>query len=395
MTTETNNGMLHPVPLLRLGFRPFYLLGALFAVIGLPVWMAQYFGLLASPAQVPSILWHAHEMLFGFVGAIITGFLFTAVRNWTGRPTPTGLSLALLALLWVAGRVVFWVAAVPAVASVIIDTSFLFLIALLLLKPVLAAGNYRNLGVVAIVLAFAAANLLFHLAAIGVLHYSLVAALHNGLNAVIVIIVIIGGRVIPFFTANAVPESNARREPGADLGAIGSVVLVLVIDALPEGRVIVPPVALAAALFNAWRMFSWGTAAVLGRPILWILHLGYAWIVAGLALKGLAGWTDLVAAPAAVHAVTIGAIGSMTMGMMTRTALGHSGRPLVLQPVMVWSYVLINLAALIRVGGTFLPAGVYGYSLLLSAVAWSAAWLIYAVVYWPILTRPRVDGRPG
>lgn len=390
-----NTGKLCPVPLLRLGFRPFYLLGGLFAAAGLPVWMAVYFGLLSAPANIPAIYWHAHEMLFGFVGAIVTGFLFTAVGNWTGRATPTGLPLALLALLWLAGRIVFWIPAVPYPAAVTVDVSFLFLVFAAVLKPILAARNYHNLGIAAIVGLFATANLLFHLAGLGVVHYSLITALRNGLNVVLLIIVVIGGRVIPFFTARAVPDSPAQRESAADLAAIGSVILVLVIDALPQGTEIVPTVALAAAALNAWRMAYWDTPAVKGRPILWILHLGYAWIVAGLALKGLAAWTGVVTAPAATHAITVGAIGSMTVGMMTRTALGHSGRPLVLPGVMVWSYVLVNLAAVVRVAGTFLPGSWYGSSLLLSAAAWSAAWLVFVIVYWPILTRPRVDGRPG
>lgn len=389
------NGGFYPIPLLRLGFRPFYLCGALFAVIGLPAWMVVYFGLLQAPVLMPTVLWHAHEMLFGFVGAIITGFLFTAVINWTGRPTPTGVPLALLALLWIAGRIVFWIDAIPALVSIIVDSAFLFLVALAILRPVLAAANWRNLGVVAIVALLAAANLLFHLANTGVVHYSLLTVLQDGLNAVILIIVVMGGRVIPSFTANAIPESGARRDPAADMAAIGSVVLVLIIDALPQGRSIVPPVAMAAAVLNAWRMMSWGSMATLNKPILWVLHLGYVWIIVGLALKGLSGWTGLVPQQAAVHAITVGAIGTMTIGMMTRTALGHSGRPLVLPRSLVWSYMLVNIAALVRVTGTFTAPAWYAASLILSTAAWSAAWLIFVIVYWPILTRPRIDGRPG
>jgi uncharacterized protein involved in response to NO len=389
------NVRLHPIPLLRLGFRPFYLLGGLFAAVGLPVWMAVYFGLLSSPASMPAVFWHAHEMLFGFVGAVITGFLFTAVGNWTGRQTPTGLPLALLALLWLAGRIVFWIDAIPIAVSIIIDTAFLFLVTLAILRPVLATGNYRNLGVVAVVGLFAAANLLFHLANTGVVHYSLITALHNGLNAVILIIAVIGGRVIPFFTANAVPDSGARRDPAADMVAIGAIIVLLVVGALPEGRLVEPPVAIAAALANAWRMLSWGSMATLRRPILWVLHLGYAWIVAGLALQGLAGLGVTVPPQAAVHAITVGAIGSLTLGMMSRTALGHTGRPLTPSRPVVWAYVLVNLAALIRVAGAFVPYGGYSASLILAAAAWSAAWLVFFVIFWPILTRPRPDGRPG
>lgn len=391
----SDNPGLYPVPLLRLGFRPFYLCGGLFAVLGLPAWMAVYFGLLQGPTLMPSLLWHAHEMLFGFVGAIIAGFLFTAVVNWTGRPTPRGIPLALLTGLWVAGRIVFWIDAIPVAVSVLVDSAFLFLVAVAILKPVFAAANWRNLGVVAIVTLLAVANLLFHLANTGVVHYSLAAALQNGLNVVILIIVVIGGRVIPFFTANAIPGSGVRRDPAGDMLGIGSVILMLIVDALPQGGAIVPPVALAAAVFNAWRMYPWMSASVLEKPILWVLYLGYAWVVAGLALKGLSGWTGLVPQTAAVHAITVGAIGSMTLGMMTRTALGHSGRPLILPRAVVWGYVLVNLAALVRVAGTFLATQGYAASLLLATVAWSAAWLIFVVVYWPILTGPRIDGRPG
>lgn len=390
-------GRNHPVALLRLGFRPFYLLAALYAVLAVPGWILMYLGVLPQPASMPSLFWHIHEMLFAFVGAIITGFLFTAVPNWTGRQTPTGTALALLALVWLAGRVLLYVGG-PALAdvAVIIDGAFLFLVSAALAWPVWQSRNYRNFGVVGIVLLIAVANLLFDLVVTGRLAVSLDRILFTGLNAIILIMVVIAGRVIPFFTGNALPEADVARIPWLDRLAVATVLLLLVVDALvPAQATLVAAVALLAAAGNGWRMHSWAFTATLKRPILWILHVGYAWIVIGLVLKGLAGLVDWIPRQAVVHSITVGAIGSLTLGMMTRTALGHSGRPLVLPPSITWCYLLINLAAVIRVAGAFTAADTQRFSLILSSLAWALAYLVYVIVYWPILTRPRVDGRPG
>ncbi len=390
------NGGTHPVPLLRLGFRPFYLLAGLFAVFAVPAWMAVYFGLLDSPSSMPTLFWHAHEMLFGFAAAVIAGFLLTAVPNWTGRPTPTGWGLAMLALLWLLGRLFLWFDDVLATPfNITLDTAFLFLLAAVLARPIWQSRNLRNFGIVGIVLIIALANLLFHLVITGRVGASLLAVLNTGLDAIILIMVIIGGRVIPFFTANALPEAGARRHALADRLSIASVLCLLVADAVAPATPAVALLAVLAAVVNGWRMLFWAPLVTLKRPILWILNVGYAWIVIGLLLKGIAPGLEWIPRQAAVHAITVGAIGSLTLGMMTRTALGHSGRPLVLPGPVVWSYVFVNAAALIRVAGTFGSVELLRSSLIVSTLAWSAAYALFLIVYWPILTLARVDGRPG
>ena len=394
-TERSGDGRTHPVALLRLGFRPFYLLAGIYAAISIPAWTGMYFGLLPMPVLFPPGWWHAHEMIFGYTAAVITGFLFTAVPNWSGRPTPTGVPLALLAVLWIAGRVLINLDIVPVTITVIVDCAFLFLAAGALFVPIIGARNYRNYGVIAVVLAMACANLGLHLSYMKVISYPPDLTLSLGLNAIILIMVIIGGRVIPFFTANVLQGIEIRRGTISDILAIISVVLLLIASAVPLLRSLVPELSIIASILNGWRMRSWRFAMIRQRPILWILHLGYAWIVLGLLLAGLAAWVPAMPRSAFIHAITVGAVGSLTLGMMTRTALGHSGRPLELARPVVWSYYLISIAAVARILGTIVPANLFKVTIIISVITWSTAFLIFLYVYWPILTRPRADGKPG
>ena len=284
---------------------------------------------------------------------------------------------------------------VPVPVIVLLDSSFLFLVAAALIVPIIGARNYRNFGVLAVILALALANLGLHLSYLGVIEYPANMTLTLGLNAVILIMVIIGGRVIPFFTANVLQGIDIHRGTPADILAITSVVVLLAASAIPDMQFLVPELSITAGILNAWRMRAWQFFRIAGKPILWILHCGYAWIVIGLLLAGLMEWIPAIPRSAAIHAITVGAVGSLTLGMMTRTALGHSGQPLILARPIVWSYYLINFAALARILGTIVPAGIFKLTMVTTVLAWSLAFLIFVIVYWPILTRPRVDGKPG
>lgn len=362
--------------LLALGFRPFYLLAGAYAALAVPVWALQYRGWLPGA----NLLWHAHELLFGYAFAVIAGFLLTAVRAWTQRATPSGGALGALAALWLLARLAAFHA--PMAAS-LLDALFAVALAWAIGRPLVASGNRRNLFFVALVLALGAASLAFQAWPR--------AALALGLDVVLFVMAVIGGRVIPSFTNNAVPGAGARSIPWLERGALGAIVVIFALDALslPAGII-----ALLAAVLHGARLLLWAPLAARGRPILWILHLSYAWIVIHLALRGLAGF-DLVPASLATHALTVGAIGGLTLGMMTRTARGHTGRPLQAGGAEVAAYLLVQAAALTRV---LLPLAIpqaYVALIVVSAALWSAAFALFTVVYLPILSRARLDGKPG
>jgi uncharacterized protein involved in response to NO len=339
--------------------------------------MLQYFGALP-PAQP---LWHAHEMIFGYAFAVIGGFLLTAVRAWTGLPTPSGTPLALLAALWLLARIV---APFSLVGSSFIDLLFSIGVAWGIGQPILASRN-RNWFFVLIVLAIGAASVLFAM--------STRTGLQVGLDMVLLVITIMAGRVVPGFTNNAVPGAGARRVQGLEYAAIGAVILILALDLFQLQRAAAMLALLAAAL-HAVRLALWAPLATRGRPILWILHLSYAWIVVHLAMRGLAEFLP-VPPVLATHALTVGAIGGITLGMMTRTARGHTARPLTAGRAEVWAYVLVHAAAFVRVLVPLAwPAG-YTTTVAVSAMLWGLAFAIFTVSYIPVLSRPRLDGKPG
>ena len=376
----------------NLGFRPFYLLAGLFATFGVPLWMAQYAGWLGGYVIIAGPLWHAHEMLFGYALAVIVGFLFTAGRNWANQPTPTGATLAAIAALWVAARAL--VLTPYALAAAAADTAFALAAAAAIAVPFVRSGNRRNYFFIALLLGLGLANLAFHLGMAELLDLPLQSSLQIGLDLVLFIMVVMGGRVIPMFTMNGVPGVFCARLPWIERLAPGSVLVLLAADVVGAPDMVIGPIAAVAAAAHAARLGLWRPWRTLKTPIVWILHFAYAWIVLALALRALAAW-DLVPASLATHALTVGAIGGLTLGMMTRTSLGHTGRPLQAGRAEVFCYAAIQLAALTRV---FLPLAfpsLYLHAIVGSGLLWSAAFGVFTVRYWPILSRPRLDGRPG
>lgn len=378
--------------LFTLGFRPFYLLAAAFAAISVPVWLLEYSGTIPQGGYLSGLIWHSHEMLFGFAIAVMTGFLLTAVRNWTNLPTPAGATLMLLAALWFAARIL--VATGPGGLAAIVDAAFLPAVALGIGVPLVRSRNRRNYFFIGLLLLLAAVNASFHLGTLGVIAGHGTLMLRAGLYVVVVIVSVMGGRVIPSFTANAMPGVRIVRPAWLERAAIA--VLVLAFVALLAWPVSTQGAVLCAgaAALHLWRQALWAPLATRGKPILWILHLSYLWIPAGLLLYAAAAMTAAVPASAALHALSLGAVGGMIIGMITRTARGHTGRPLQASAPEVAAYALVHLAALTRVLGAILLPQRHFESLVASAALWSAAFAIYCVVYFPILTRPRADSRP-
>jgi len=375
----------------NLGFRPFYLLASIFAALSVLVWVCQYEGYLpATYLRGPA--WHGHEMLFGYTLAVVTGFLFTAVRNWTGQPTPTGRALAAYAALWLAGRVL--VLTPYALAAALVNAAFPVAVAVGIGIPLIRSRNQRNYFFIVLLAGLGVAALALHLSNLGMLAWPERASLQVGLDAVLFILAVMGGRVIPMFTNNGITGTEATRNPMLEKVALGSVLALLAADLLQAPPTLIAIVALVAAGAHAVRLYLWQPWRTLATPLVWVLHVSYGWIVVYLVLRALA-LLGLIAAPLAVHALTVGAIGGMTIGMMTRTARGHTGRPLRADNYEVACYALVQVAALVRVfGGLFVPS-VYLATVVVAGLCWSAAFALYAIRYWPVLSRERFDGKPG
>jgi uncharacterized protein involved in response to NO len=375
----------------NLGFRPFYLLAGAFAAVAMTIWVARFAGWTGELAYLRDPLWHAHEMIFGFAQAVIIGFLLTAVGNWTNQPMPTGRHLAIIALAWVAARVLVGMSWLTAAA--VAETLFTALAAAGIYVPIRAANNRRNLFFVVLLAGIGLANIGFHLAMAGVLAFPARSMLQTGMNIVLLIMVIMGGRVIPMFTANAV-QAKPVRKPWLEKLCVGSVIVLIAVDALNMPAFLVGSVAAIAGVAHAARLWLWQPWRTIGKPILWILHAAYAWIPLHLVLRA-ASAAGLVTPSIATHALTVGAIGGLTLGMMTRTARGHTGRMLQASCTETLCYVLLQVGALVRV---FLPAvwpAMMLPAIVISGALWTAAFGLFTIYYWPVLTRARIDGRPG
>lgn len=377
-------------PLWSMGFRPFYLLGAAFAVLSLPLWIAAYTGAVDLPAGV-TLAWHAHEMLFGFAAAIITGFLFTAVRNWTGQPTPTGATLAGIAALWLAARVLHFTG--PVTLAALADVLFLPVVGLAIAVPIVRSGNSRNYKVLAIIVALALLNLCQHLAAGGgipVAHGR--TAMLATLDVIAILMAIMGGRVIPAFIGNAVPGARLQRVAIVEWIALGSMVLLLVLG-LARGMLPLPAgvwagFASICALAHGVRLWLWHPLQARGNALLWMLPAGYAWIVVAFGLRAAAEWGSVMPI-LAVHALTVGAMGSLMIAMMMRSTLGHSGRPLQAGPWELAAFLAVQAAAIVRVFGALAFPARYMDTVVISGVLWSVAFALFLLRYGPLLVRPR------
>lgn len=386
----------HGWPLLRLGFRPFYLGAAVFALLAMLLWIALFMGQVTPALALPAVLWHAHEMIYGFAVAIIVGFLLTAGKAWTGLATPRGAFLGALAALWIAARIAAVVASYPVYA--LLDLLLLPVVAAVLADRLVRAGNRRNLPLAGILVLLALANGAFHLAVIGTIALSPLVALHAGLALIVMIECVIAGRVVPAFTMSATPGLRLGIGRGLERATLAVTALALTLwVAAPSGTSTaqVSGLVLAlAAVLHILRQWQWHPRVTRRRPILWILHAGYAWIAIGFALLALAqlGW---IGGSAGVHALAVGATGGLIIGMITRTARGHTGRPLQASKAEVLAYVLVMAAATLRVLGPLVLSQWQLPVLILAALAWCVAFALYLFVYTPWLMATRLDGKDG
>ncbi|MGH8274011.1 MAG: NnrS family protein [Gammaproteobacteria bacterium] len=382
------SGNLRTPPVLALGFRPFFLLAGLFAVVAMILWGIVLAG--HGPALGP--LWHGHEMLFGYAGAVIAGFILTAASNWTKRPTLVRAPLAAIALVWVAARIVVALPAAPDGLKAALCAGFFVFLAIGVGRPIIAAGSRRNYGIIAVLCVFAALELLYWFAP-----WLRTRVLDATLLFVLVMVALIGGRVIPNFTRNATAGLRVRpaglwrdRVGMASLVALGILAL---IPATP--RALFAAVAIVGAMAHALRMLGWGGEKTLGRPILWVLQVAYFCLPAGLALWAAQALGAPIPFWVPLHVLAIGALGLMTLGMMTRVSLGHTGRLIVANKATTLAYALLIAAVVVRAAGPFFGAPSWQTFMLIAAGLWAAAFLIFVLGYTRILVSPRADGKPG
>jgi len=383
--------------LLSQGFRAFFLLAGLYGAGALLFWIAVIAGGAGAPGGMPPVLWHGHEMIYGFAAAAAAGFLLTAVPNWTRTPPIGGWRLKLLVGLWILGRVAFGVpGGLPAALAAALDLAFLPVLALFVGSSIIASRQWRNAVFVAFMVLLFAGNLIIHLDVLGIYPGGALKGLRLGLFGFVLMLSVLGGRLAPNFTAGALRAEGKQEEaeritthPVIDKISLLSVLAVIILDLADATSALTGTVSALAALALVLRMKDWKTLNMLGQPIVWVLHLGHFWLAAGFAMLALSHLTGLVSESAVLHAFTTGAMGTMILGVMSRAALGHTGHPLAAPPAIVWAYGLVSLSALLRIVGGISGMDYAETMVLAAGVSWVAAFVLFSVTFAPILLRPR------
>jgi len=398
LSTIDDSGDQPPKPsaFLGLAFRPLFFLGAAFSCLSMVLWLLFLHGYLQPPSYTTPFLWHGHEMLFGFVTAIVVGFLLTAVQNWTGIKGLNGKRLLLLISVWLAARLSMSVD-IPVPFIEWIDILFLPLAAFLLARPIIAIKQTRNLMFIPVLVLMSLANIVFHY---GVYLSDLLLsqqALQAMLWLTVLLITLLGGRVIPFFTANGTQKPRAIDRPWLEIVVIASTIMVAGVQGLGLSNHLSASsnsaLLIIAAVFQGWRFCRWRFWTTGRVPLLWSLHAAYAFIPLGMVLIAASYWLDDLTLSTARHSILVGAIGAMILSMMARVSLGHTGRALNPHKIMSLAFLLIIVAGLLRSLGVWLASEIDLLSL--AAIGWILAYLIFALAYWPVLSRARIDGKAG
>jgi uncharacterized protein involved in response to NO len=377
--------------LLSYGFRPFFLFGSLYAGLAILAWLPQFYGELALSTSFAPRDWHVHEMLYGYLPAVITGFLLTAVPNWTGRMPLQGGPLLVLVLVWASGRVAVTTSAwVGWEAAAVIDSAFLLLVSAALAREIVKGRNWRNLKVLIVLGVLVAGNILFHIEAhaLGAADYGI----RFGIAATMMLIMLVGGRIIPSFTRNWLVRQNPGRLP-APFDRFDLVTMVAAVGALlawiaAPGSNATGAALIAAGVLQAFRLGRWAGERTWRDRLVLILHVAYAFVPIGFVLTGLAA-LGLLSSAAGIHAWSGGAMGIMTLAVMSRASLGHTGRAPVASAVMQGLYLLLVIGVLARVCAAFHPASADAL-LHVAGLSWTGAFLGFAIAYWKVFTQPRV-----
>ncbi|MCH8530649.1 MAG: NnrS family protein [Saccharospirillum sp.] len=389
-----------PTPLLSYSFRPFFILAGAYAAIAVLGWVAYLFGGLALPLSWSPMHWHSHEMLYGWTSAAIAGFLLTAITNWTGAKPLSGGPLLALVLLWLAGRVAFWATSlIPPLWVAVVDLSFLAVLGLYVAAVLVRHKNHRNLILVAVILLLFTGNLWMHLGFMTGTTAYLQQGERLGFNLISLLLAIIAGRITPAFTVNWLKRTGGNsaavvRYAGLDKVALIALALLIPLDIWFTEAPWLGWFLLVTAALHAARLLLWKGWLALKEPLLWILHLGYLWLVLSLLARGLNLIEPVFSNSLWVHTLGMGAIGTLILGVMTRVCAGHTGRPLKLVPYAWISYAFIVIATVLRL---LAASGMidYRWGVNLSALFWILSFGLFTVLYTPILLAPRADGKPG
>lgn len=387
------------VPLFRLGFRVFFLGGALFSCLAMLVWLLSLRGMALLPGVSNPIWWHAHEMIFGFGLAIIAGFVLTAMQNWTGIPGVRGWPLALVSGLWLLPRLLMPLRGELNDLVIVLDLLWLPLVAGFLARPVIQVKQWRNLFFAPLLMFMMLLNALSYYAAFS--HNWLLAerVFTTAVLAIAALITVMGGRVIPFFTARATGTDKPEAIPALEKLALGSIWLAtlgwLMLPRTSLFNGLLALVLVIAAVTHFVRLSRWNNKLTKDIPLLWVLHIGYLFVPLGLLAMAAAILNWGITVSLASHWLTAGAMGTVILGMIARVSLGHSGRPLELKKPMVIAFMLVIIAGLVRALLPMLAPGLTRMAYDVSALAWVMAFGLFCRIYWPILTQPRADGRPG
>jgi len=387
-------------PLLRLGFRPFFLSGAIFSVVAITLWLLMYKGVVNLSPLGGGYWWHIHEMIFGFGGAIIAGFLLTAVQNWTGTRGAQGTTLLILFLLWLAGRITLLIPSVLSdTLTSIIDLSFLPAVAYILAKPLIAIKQYRNLFFVPLLLLFTLANLEMHLAIYNPKIFNVTFAGYAGIILVTFLMSVMAGRVTPMFTANGTKTTKAVPIPGLDIATNGSLAIImfslLLEPIINFSHHFFGLMLIIAGIFQTLRWLRWRPWITLRVPLVWSLHVAIMCIACGLMLLGVSYLIPEIPSNHLWHLLTVGGMGGLILAMISRVSLGHTGRPLSPPKAMTAAYFFVTLAALVRaIGPWILPEKTLLF-IDISGSFWLFSFGIFVISYAPMLMSARKDGRPG
>ncbi len=387
------------------GFRVFFLSAAIYAILAIVIWLGWLAVHAAGgaftyvPFAPPPSQWHAHEMIFGYGAAVVAGFFLTAVPSWTGSAPSRSTYVTTLAIIWFTGRMMMLLSSeIPALLVMAVDVIFVPILGFNVLANLLKRPKPQNMLFMLLLGMLTASNLMVHFEWGGLTTDTAPAGLRLGLLTLASMIAVLGGRVTPGFTRNAMTRSGI--ETGLpvshrtfDLVGIASAILLAVLVAFETPDPVLAIAALIAALANAARLAGWRTRAILDQPILWSLHLGFAMLVAGYTALAFA-WAGFgISETAALHLISIGAVGGMTLAVMTRAALGHTGRPLVVAGPIAFAYVLMALAALVRSIAITLAPDYYFTVMFVSGGLWIAVFIIFIAIYAPIVTGTRIDAR--
>ncbi len=390
-------------------FRVFFLLASGYAVALMLAWLgALFFNLPFSFIVWPASWWHAHEMLYGFVVAAVAGFLLTAIANWTGAPPVSKRFLWVLVLIWGAGRLAMWLSAGVGGVGIGNDGGRWLGIVDLLFLPVLAAyvactlvryQNHRNLVVLLALLLLLSGNAFMHYGVITQNAISVGKGIMSGLDSLTLLSVVIAGRITPAFSANWLRQQGRNpsvvlRYGWLDVLSIAAVVAILPLTWFDANKAVLAVAAIAAGLINAVRWVLWRGWHVIAEPLLWILYVAYGLIVVSLLLRGISLYFTIFSASLWQHLLAVGGMSTLILGVMTRVAVGHTGRKLQLRRYAIWIYIAILTAAVLR-GVTALGWVPYSEGIITSGIAWVLAFILFLILYWPVLSRPRADGRPG